>query len=603
MASPLLPQRPANSALQEDQVKSLAVGIDLSQALTAAGRQWGKTGSGQNVFGSLFAQKTNNGQANTAYASSDPSASSASVDPLPPLQTPMALFRRDLEDRGVDASQLQVTASDRPVLEKLLLESGYKSDDVKQMLDKSSDSEGNVNLGALFALQDQYQPLAGPQFFITSEDKPLLAQVLKGLGVAEEEVNSFIDGLEQVGDRFRVTGLPELLAQAGAASGEKAGKVDRAVLGDLLGKLGLSAQEVNTLLSKAYDQEDRANPKAVLALLQAAANRQDQGMAQALKDLAQRVKTSVSTQTSSMESGQVQAQLIQTVQQIEESVRKQSARLGQELNQALEALEQGQGEGKLDELLARLLGQESAGQEGGETGGQGQEGGSAAEDFLSGLGRASQQEASFSEDLTSKATLWDEAAPGSGQGSQSGQSASQVPGQNQALGGLSARASAWSEANPTGQSREVLPGYVVRQVGQQLVQMAAREQNSLRLELKPPSLGEINLEIQVKDGVVKATMVAESAAAKQALEAGMDQLKQDLAVQGLKLEHVEITVNPDAQRQEAQAQAQDGSWRDRQAALAAGGAAAEAGETLGEGEAALLAAAMGVSTGRISVFA
>ncbi|MCA1988851.1 MAG: flagellar hook-length control protein FliK, partial [Desulfarculus sp.] len=90
-----------------------------------------------------------------------------------------------------------------------------------------------------------------------------------------------------------------------------------------------------------------------------------------------------------------------------------------------------------------------------------------------------------------------------------------------------------------------------------MAQMVAKQQTSLRLELKPPTLGELQVELSVKDGVVKATLTAETVAAKQALESGLDQLKQQLTAQGLKLDSLEVAINPDAERQQAQAEYQN----------------------------------------------
>ena len=104
-----------------------------------------------------------------------------------------------------------------------------------------------------------------------------------------------------------------------------------------------------------------------------------------------------------------------------------------------------------------------------------------------------------------------------------------------------------------GSAAGTLPAYVVRQVAFNMAQMVAKQQDTLRMQLKPPTLGEITMELAVKDGGIKASLVAESVAAKQALEAGMEQLKQQLAMQGLKVQEINISVQPDAQRRQEQA--------------------------------------------------
>jgi flagellar hook-length control protein FliK len=83
----------------------------------------------------------------------------------------------------------------------------------------------------------------------------------------------------------------------------------------------------------------------------------------------------------------------------------------------------------------------------------------------------------------------------------------------------------------------------------------------------------------------------------------MEQLKSQLVSQGLRLERVDITINPDAQRQQAQAQEQDQSGRggnsSGQRSLDSGGAGLA--ETDADGL--LHASRGGAQSGFISVFA
>jgi flagellar hook-length control protein FliK len=112
-----------------------------------------------------------------------------------------------------------------------------------------------------------------------------------------------------------------------------------------------------------------------------------------------------------------------------------------------------------------------------------------------------------------------------------------------------------------GSRTSLLPAYVVRQVALGMERMTAQNLDHLSLSLKPPSLGEISMDLAVKDGAVKASLVAETVAAKKALEAGLDSLKQHLAGQGIKVQQIEISVQPDAQRR--QERAQDGEKQNR----------------------------------------
>ena len=113
----------------------------------------------------------------------------------------------------------------------------------------------------------------------------------------------------------------------------------------------------------------------------------------------------------------------------------------------------------------------------------------------------------------------------------------------------------------------------------------------------------MNLELTVKDGVVKATILTDTTAAKEMLENGLDQLKQHLTIQGLQVEQMEILVNPDAMRQQAQAQDQQG-FGGRQPGL--GGGSEGGGDSASVAGVDSLGAALAgqaASNGRINVFA
>ena len=168
------------------------------------------------------------------------------------------------------------------------------------------------------------------------------------------------------------------------------------------------------------------------------------------------------------------------------------------------------------------------------------------------LDQASQAQAQLSQAARSAAKAAAAATQAGAKAEASGAKAGQAE-QVQVDAGKAAAGQAASRATvqtaQTTQVRGSLPSYVVRQVSDQIVQMVQKQQNTLNLKLKPANLGDLSLEITVKDGAVKAVMMAETVAAKNALDSGLDQLKQLLGQQGLKLERLEVMVNPDSQRQ------------------------------------------------------
>jgi flagellar hook-length control protein FliK len=529
-------------------VKPQTIGIDVSTFMAYTAKKNGKSAS-TGAFDELFSRlsknpgSTSGSSASTssaaASAAAKTSASKSSNDPLPTGETPAALFEQTVAASGTPAEKITMAGSDRSKLEDLLSRSGYEDKDIKQILDQATGSDGSINLGAMFSLMHRYIPTEGPSFFLKVEDKPLLIQTLKGLGVPEDEINKFMDGLQVQGDRLLVKGLPSLLAKVGSDKLDKGQEVDKAVLGDLLGKLGLSQSEVTSLLNKGSDGQDRIKARAVLAMLQQAANTQDGEVASYLKDLAQRVRFGSGETQQGSDASKLRAQFIKLFQNIEEGVKDQALSFKEAMAVALQTSTH---EEKAQDAAFRMV-----------------------DSSLSHNGQVANDETPADTAATPAASPGADLEGGLAQGGSQGQgNESMAQGRSSGQtgqGGTNSTAPSWQTvlggAEQATGSRSLLPTYVVRQVAEQMTQMVAKQQTSLQLSLKPPTLGELNVEISVKDGVVKATMVAESVAAKQALEAGMEQLKSQLASQGLKLERVDITINPDAQRQQAQAQEQD----------------------------------------------
>ncbi|MBO4214079.1 MAG: flagellar hook-length control protein FliK [Lachnospiraceae bacterium] len=86
---------------------------------------------------------------------------------------------------------------------------------------------------------------------------------------------------------------------------------------------------------------------------------------------------------------------------------------------------------------------------------------------------------------------------------------------------------------------------------------------SLSMQLNPENLGKVTVELATKEGVVSAKVIAETQAAKEALEANLANLKSNLEQQGIKIADVEVTVESHAFEQNLQ---QDGSREQEQLA-------------------------------------
>ena len=84
--------------------------------------------------------------------------------------------------------------------------------------------------------------------------------------------------------------------------------------------------------------------------------------------------------------------------------------------------------------------------------------------------------------------------------------------------------------------------HIVRQVIEQ-IQLNAREgMTSMEIQLTPENLGKVNLQVTAKDGIVTAQITTDTLAAKEAIEAQINTLRENLNNQGLKVEAVEVTV-------------------------------------------------------------
>lgn len=507
-------------------------------ALTAARR--GQTVSG--AFEALFAQIAQNTLNQTAdeqsSAARTQSTSSSAVTGTQeaslasPAGTPLARLEEAVRSTGQEFEKIELPSSARTQLKQVLTNSGYTEADAEQIINRSTDQAGNINLKKLFDQLPAFVPVQGPALMLDLNDKPLLIQALKDLGFSGERIQRFLEAQTQEDGKLKIQGLPALLAEAG----DTHLKVDRTVLKDLLTRLGLKEAEVQNLLDASSDAQGRVSAKGVLAMLQRAAASQDQAMAQTLKDLASQAQVK-SADSGADDARQIKAQVIKALeagQARQEAAQAKSApveALAQEAKDAVKPEHFGRlAEARLEGEASRLAAQGGgkaveAAAEGRGAGGQTQTQGQAAAAKAAVEGLEAQTRADKPQTQAADAANQAVAAAGRASAAQGGVTATRGP----------------------------LPAYVVRQVSDQIVQMVLKNTDTLRLELKPANLGSLDLAISVKDGVVKATLMAESVAVKQALEAGLDNLRQQLTLAGLKADRLEVLVNPDAQRQQTQA--------------------------------------------------
>ncbi len=88
-----------------------------------------------------------------------------------------------------------------------------------------------------------------------------------------------------------------------------------------------------------------------------------------------------------------------------------------------------------------------------------------------------------------------------------------------------------------------LPMYVVSQVSRQIGRSLMRGEDNIRLRLKPPHLGTVKLAMGMKGNVLQLNVVAESQATRELLLSHVQELKQSLIEQDIRLDKMDVHVS------------------------------------------------------------
>ena len=91
--------------------------------------------------------------------------------------------------------------------------------------------------------------------------------------------------------------------------------------------------------------------------------------------------------------------------------------------------------------------------------------------------------------------------------------------------------------------RGFFPAYLIDQIGKQISRSILRGERVIRLQLKPPELGVLKVEMDIKDNVLKLWMITENSSVKELLLSNAHQLRQALVEQGVKLDRFDIQIN------------------------------------------------------------
>lgn len=105
---------------------------------------------------------------------------------------------------------------------------------------------------------------------------------------------------------------------------------------------------------------------------------------------------------------------------------------------------------------------------------------------------------------------------------------------------------AQSSARAANSSRQTFERMVLDQVVDKArIIVRPNGASSMVIKLDPPSLGQIDMRIDVKDGSVRAAIVADSKEVKAAIEGNIENLKNSLNANGLKVDEISVTVGGD----------------------------------------------------------
>lgn len=92
-------------------------------------------------------------------------------------------------------------------------------------------------------------------------------------------------------------------------------------------------------------------------------------------------------------------------------------------------------------------------------------------------------------------------------------------------------------------ARNLFPSYLIDQVGKQISRSILRGERIVRFQLKPAGLGTLKIEMDMKDNILKLGMITENGSVKELLLSNINELREALVQQGVKLERLDVQIN------------------------------------------------------------
>ncbi|WP_321414232.1 flagellar hook-length control protein FliK [uncultured Desulfobacter sp.] len=122
-----------------------------------------------------------------------------------------------------------------------------------------------------------------------------------------------------------------------------------------------------------------------------------------------------------------------------------------------------------------------------------------------------------------------------------------------------------SATQRTQQATSTLPDFVTRQVGKSIVRSINTGNDTIRMQLKPPELGRVYMNIDHNGSSMKVSVITEHQSAKDILTANVNEIKTMLSSSGINLESFEVDMSSDFQQSMADARTRNQSNGKRQA--------------------------------------
>lgn len=97
-------------------------------------------------------------------------------------------------------------------------------------------------------------------------------------------------------------------------------------------------------------------------------------------------------------------------------------------------------------------------------------------------------------------------------------------------------------ANAKPSAGRALPGYVLNQVGRQVLRTLQQGGNEIHLQLKPPHLGRIHLSLETLHDGLRISIVTEQQATREMLASHSTELRNLLMEQGVRLEKIDVQI-------------------------------------------------------------